>query len=672
YDARHERPGWDTANYDDQSWYAVRVIPAGYTQLLPAAGPSVRATETVDPVTIITSPSGRTIVDFGQNLVGRLRINLQGQAGTTVTLRHAEVLEHGELGTRPLRHAAATDQYTLKGGEHETWEPLFTFHGFRYVDIEGWPGELRATDLQAIVYHSDMERIGWVECSDPLLNRLHENVVWSMRGNFFDIPTDCPQRDERLGWTGDIQVFAPTACFLYDTAAFLRSWLADLAAEQQSLRVVPLVVPTVMERANPPMAAWGDAATLVPWVLYERYGDRGILETQFNSMCAWVDQVAAAAGPRLLWDRGMQLGDWLDPSAPPDNPGAARTSPYVVATAYFARSAEVVALAADVLGRTAQAQQYHQLAAAVRAAFCREYVTPNGRILGDSATAYALAISFEVLRDPEQLRHAGERLVAVLRENGYHISTGFVGTPLICDALSRVGAHAAAFRLLIERGCPSWLYPVTMGATTIWERWDSMLPDGSINPGEMTSFNHYALGAVADWMQRTIAGLAPAAPGYRRIAIAPHIGGGVTHAHARHLTPYGPAEAGWRLAGATLTITAYIPPNTSAIVTLPDATTPFEIGPGSYSWQLAWQNSTNTAAHFTLESSLAELIEDQDRYDKLITFLHNRLPPQIAVMVERLAGRDDMTLRQAISVIPIPGVLDQVEPELTALLQQHA
>ncbi|HMO59427.1 MAG TPA: alpha-L-rhamnosidase, partial [Roseiflexaceae bacterium] len=195
-----------------------------------------------------------------------------------------------------------------------------------------------------------MERIGWFECSDPLLNRLHENVVWSMRGN---IPTDCPQRDERLGWTGDIQVFAPTACFLYDTAAFLRSWLADLAAEQQSLRVVPLVVPTVMERANPPMAAWGDAATLVPWVLYERYGDRGILETQFNSMCAWVDQVAAAAGPRLLWDRGMQLGDWLDPSAPPDNPGAARTSPYVVATAYFARSAEVVALAADVLGRTA-------------------------------------------------------------------------------------------------------------------------------------------------------------------------------------------------------------------------------------------------------------------------------------------------------------------------------
>ncbi len=374
-----------------------------------------------------------------------------------------------------------------------------------------------------------MERTGWFECSDPLINRLHENVVWSMRGNFFDIPTDCPQRDERLGWTGDLQVFSPVAAFLYDSYGFLASWLQDLAAEQREMGgIVPAVVPNTLNGPLQGTAAWGDAAVIVPWVLYQRFGDEAILAAQFESMRAWVDWIEDFAGENRLWDDGFQFGDWLDPAAPPESPGDARTDPYLIATAYFARSAELVGRAAGVLGRGEEEAHYLALANEVRQAFAREYVTPAGRLLSDAQTAYTLAIEFGLLTDPEQRQHAAERLHALVRAGGYHIGTGFVGTPLICDALCNTGAYADAYRLLLQRECPSWLYPVTMGATTIWERWDSMLPDGSVNPGEMTSFNHYALGAVADWLHRTVGGLAPAQPGYRQIAVRPRPGGGLT------------------------------------------------------------------------------------------------------------------------------------------------
>jgi alpha-L-rhamnosidase len=603
YDARLEHPGWSSPDYDDRDWMPVQTIEHDMTTLVAPTSPPVRRIETLAPLAILTSPSGRTLLDFGQNLVGRLRLTVRGTAGQMVTLRHAEVLEHGELCTRPLRTAQATDRYILRGEGEETWEPRFTFHGFRYAEVEGWPGELRIGDILAVICHSDLERTGWFECSDPLLNRLHENVVWSMRGNFFSLPMDCPQRDERLGWTGDIQVFAPTACFLYNSAGFLASWLADLAAEQGEDGMVPYVVPNILPSNLPdtiggaivPAAAWGDAAVLVPWTLYQRYGDRGILETQFASMRAWVDLVARGAGERLLWDQGFQFGDWLDPTAPPDNPAATRTDPAVVATAYLAHSAEILAQAAQVLGRTEEAVHYHTLAASVRDAFASEYVTPAGRVLSDSATAYALALQFDLLKGANQRRRAGERLVELVQRSGYHISTGFVGTPLICDALCSVGAYDTAFRLLRQRECPSWLYAVTMGATTIWERWDSMLPDGSINPGEMTSFNHYAFGAVADWLQRVVAGLAPAAPGYRRLAIQPHPGGGLTSARASLRTPYGLAESGWTLEREQITLKVVVPPNTTASVSLPGRNEPpFEVGSGTYTWSYAYPEADSS------------------------------------------------------------------------------
>lgn len=666
YDARLEKPGWSSPGFDDTGWAGVQVLEAGLETLFAPMGPPVRRVQFIEPVSIFQSPSGKTLIDFGQNLVGRLRIRVKGEAGQTVTLRHAEVLEGGELATRPLRLAKATDRYTLKGGGVETWEPRFTFHGFRYAEVEGWPGELQKEDLLAAVCHSDMERTGWFECSDALLNRLHENAVWSMRGNFFDIPTDCPQRDERLGWTGDIQVFSPTASFLYDSAGFLASWLRDLAAEQKEKGFVPYVVPDVLPGPQMPGAAWGDAASLIPWVLYQRFGDRQILADQFESMQAWVDLVDSIAGERHLWDTGPQFGDWLDPAAPPDNPGAARTPGFIVATAYFARSAEVVGLAAGVIGKKDEEARYLALAGKVREAFNREYVTPAGRLVSDASTAYALALQFALLPEETQRRRAGQRLAELARASPYRISTGFVGTPLICDALCGAGQEETAFRLLMTRECPSWLYPVTMGATTIWERWDSMLPDGSVNPGEMTSFNHYALGAVADWMHRTIGGLAPAAPGYRKLAFRPRPGGGLTGAQARHITPYGAAVCRWRVEAGRISVEVEVPPNTTASVSLPGKPDGemFEVGSGRHRWEYAYPGYPKPRPILTPESSVGELIDDAEALQRVIAVLS----PHGAGPADRFFWQEGVSIRAAAASLPEgERILSEIEKALASL-----
>ncbi|HEV2870520.1 MAG TPA: family 78 glycoside hydrolase catalytic domain, partial [Actinomycetota bacterium] len=447
---------------------AVEVVDGDLARLVAPDGPPVRVTEILPAVAVFTSPSGATLVDFGQNLVGWVRLRARDQApGQEVVVRHAEVLEHGELGVRPLRSAKATDSYLLAGGPLEVLEPSLTFHGFRYAEISGLP-EVHVRDVEAVVVGSDLRRTGWFASSNPQLNRFHENVVWGMRGNFVDVPTDCPQRDERLGWTGDIQVFAPTASFLFDSAGFLRSWLADLVAEQRPDGSVPLVVPDVIESPLSTAAAWGDAATLVPWVLYQRTGDVGLLARQLPSMRAWVDYIAGLAGVDRLWTGGFQLGDWLDPTAPHDAPFEAQADPDVVATAYLARSAEVVGLAAAAVGDTDVTEKYARLAGEVRDAFAREFVTPGGRVLSDAPTVYALALEWALLPTGDQRHHAGDRLADLVRSFGFRISTGFVGTPLIMDALAGSGHLDVAYRLMLQTGCPSWLYAVTMGATTVW------------------------------------------------------------------------------------------------------------------------------------------------------------------------------------------------------------
>ncbi|MFH8251837.1 family 78 glycoside hydrolase catalytic domain [Microbacterium sp. B2969] len=589
YDAREELAGWSHAGFDDGEWSRVQLRRRDPATLVAPTGPPVRVTQEVHPVAVLTTPSGRRILDFGQNLVGFVRLRGSAPAGTTVTLRTAEVLQDGELYTRPLREAKSTDRYTFAGRrDGEEWEPRFTFHGFRYVEVDGWVGDLDAAvadgALVARVIHTDLARTGWFESSDPLLNKLHDNVVWGMRGNFVDVPTDCPQRDERLGWTGDIQVFAPTASFLYDCSGMLSGWLRDLEAEQLPDGTVPWFVPVIpadtMWTPQRPGAAWGDAATVVPWTLYERFGDLGVLRAQYESARKWVDLQAEISGPSRLWDTGFQLGDWLDPAAPPHDPADARTDRHLVATAYFALSASLVAGMADALGDAESAARYGTLADEVRAAFVARYVDEHGRMTSDAQTAYALALRFDLL--PEGLRDAAaERLAELVRDAGNRIATGFVGTPVLADALSAHGRLDTAYDLLLEQECPSWLYQVQMGATTIWERWDSMLPDGTVNSGSMTSFNHYALGAVADWLHRVVAGLAPDAPGYRRIRFAPRPGGGLTSASARHVTPYGEAEIAWQLDEEGLRVRVVVPVGAEGVLDL-EGEEPEMLGHGTH------------------------------------------------------------------------------------------
>ena len=570
-DARLWNKKWLQPAFKSRDWTGVHSVDFDDSVLTSYIGPTVTAQETLKPQQIWKSPSGRTLVDFGQNLVGWIRVTVKGSAGDEVVLRHAEVIENGELGTRPLRTAKAEDRYFLSGNE-DVFEPTFTLHGFRFAEVEGWPGELQRDQLEAVVVSSDMQRIGIFECSNPLLNKLHENVVWSTRANFVDIPTDCPQRDERLGWTGDISVFAPTAAYLFDVDGLLRDWLRDLAAEQAARGgMVACVVPDVLKfvdgvdekQTSESTAIWSDAAVWVPWALWEAYGDKTVLEVQFDSMVAHIDHVSELLSETGLWDQGYQFGDWLDPDAAPDAPDDAKADAGVVATACFYRSVAMATKAARILGRS-ELKRFASLENMLRVAFNDHYVK-NGRIFSDAATAYALAIVFGLL-DEQTQKSAGERLSELVKEASYRVSTGFAGTPFITDALTKTGHINDAYRLLLEQECPSWLYPVTMGATTIWERWDSMLPDGSINPGTMTSFNHYALGAVADWMHRTIGGIAPLEPGYKRILFAPKPGGGLTWAKTSLITPQGLASIKWVCDGGELRLDVTVPEGTSAVL----------------------------------------------------------------------------------------------------------
>ncbi|GAA1950533.1 alpha-L-rhamnosidase [Microbacterium aquimaris] len=566
-DARLHDSSWLDVDHDVAAWHTVRVV-SDTPELVRDQAPPVRRIDEVRPVSWWKSETGSTLVDFGQNLVGWVRLSTRGREGHIVRVRHAEVLQEGALCTRPLRSALATDEFVLSGGD-DHFEPTMTFHGFRYIEIENLPDTY---DLSAVVVSSDLCRTGYFECSDPDLNRLHQNIVWGARGNFVDIPTDCPQRDERMGWTGDIAVFAPTAAYLFDVKTFLADWLVDLALEQADAQgVVPLVVPDVLKRAvapsdrlphGDPVALWSDAAVWVPWALWEAYGELATLEASFDAMAAHCREVEKRLSAEGVWDTGFQFGDWLDPDAPADRPGAAKADPRVVATACAFRSATLAARAAELLGRPSE--ELVRLAARLRRGFHSQFVD-GGRIESDCATVYALAIVFGLL-DGAELQLAGDRLERLVEEAGYRISTGFAGTPFVLPALTDTGHVDAAVRLMTQRECPSWLYPVTMGATTVWERWDSMLPDGSVNPGRMTSFNHYALGAVADWMHRRIAGLAPLEPGYRRLLVEPIFPRNLSWARGSLETPKGPAAVSWERRGRDVRMHVTIPRGASAVV----------------------------------------------------------------------------------------------------------
>ncbi|MFK0402018.1 family 78 glycoside hydrolase catalytic domain [Microbacterium sp. NPDC090225] len=581
-DARLRDDAWMMAGADLCDWGAVREVPFDLGRLTPYVGPPIRRQESIKPLKLWTSPSGATLVDFGQNLVGWVRLSITGESGQEIVLKHAEVLEHDELGTRPLRLAKATDRFILSGLD-DVFEPTLTFHGFRYVQVDGWTGshdDLRAA-ITAQVIGSDLRRTGTFECSNPLLNQLHSNIVWGMRGNFVDVPTDCPQRDERLGWTGDLSAFIDTATYLYDVDSFLRDWLLDLAAEQTHADGnIPVVVPDNIKYEAVTglipgtdadiqlIALWNDAACWVPWGLWQAYGDIAVLEQQYESMAAYARRIRSALSERGLLEAGIQLGDWLDPTAPADAPFQGKADPFVVATACVYRSADIAARSAELLDNPVDSREFRLLADQIRDAFNTHYVA-DGIIKSDAAAVYSLAICFGLL-DKAASSTAGDRLAELVAESGYTITTGFAGTPFINAALTATGHLDTAYRLLLQTGCPSWLYPVTMGATTVWERWDSMLPDGTINPGEMTSFNHYAFGAVATWMHQVIGGLSALEPGYSQILISPQPGGELTWARASLDTPHGNASVNWQLEDSELVIETEIPAGATGVVRLPN------------------------------------------------------------------------------------------------------
>ncbi len=576
YDARLEKAGWTEPGFDDRDWTPVSLADHPKDILVAPAGPPVRRIQELKVVRVFRTPSGDLVADMGQNMVGWVRLKAQGPAGTTITLRHAEVLDkEGNFYTANLRGAAQTARYTLKGAGIEVFEPRFTFYGFRYVAVDGFPGELTPDHLTGVVVHSDMRVTGSFETSDPMINQLQSNIVWGQKGNFVDVPTDCPQRDERLGWTGDAQVFARTAAFNMDVAGFFTKWLADLAADQWEDGRVPHVVPNVLGTTGRQLpggaAGWGDAAVIIPWTMYLTYGDTALLERQYPSMARWVEFQRMRAGDDLVWDGDPHFGDWLAFSSNASDYPGATTGKDLIATAFLAHSADLMTRIATVLGKERDAAQYRSLAARVREAFLREFVTPNGRVGENTQTAYVLALEFDLL--PERLRgQAAERLAREVASRG-HLTTGFLGTPYLCHVLTRYGYLDAAYKLLTRRQYPSWLYPVTQGATTIWERWDGQRPDGSFQDPGMNSFNHYAYGAIGDWMYRVMAGIEidPQAPGYRHVLVRPRPGGGFTKASARHETMYGTLRSAWELKDGSFELLVTVAPNTRATVSIPTA-----------------------------------------------------------------------------------------------------
>jgi alpha-L-rhamnosidase len=499
-------------------------------------------------------------------------VKAQGKEGDRITLYHAEVLDKkGNFYTDNLRPAKQQNHFILRGSGIETFEPHFTFQGFRYIKVEGYPGELNEENFRAVALYSDMPPTGTFTSSHPLINQLQHNIQWGQRGNFLDVPTDCPQRDERLGWTGDAQAFSRTAAFNFDVHNFFSKWLKDVAADQIE-GSVPFVVPNVLGPRASGSAGWADAATIIPWNMYLAYGDKQVLEDQYESMKAWVGYMRRNATDDL-WNKGFHFGDWLFYRPFDDNDGrSAVTDKYMIAQCFFAHSADLVVKAARVLGKTDDAARYSELAKKVREAYMKEYVTANGRLVSGTQTAYVLALNFDML--PEPLRQpVAQRLADNVKGYGNHLTTGFLGTPYLCHVLSRFGFTDVAYTLLLQETYPSWLYPVKMGATTIWERWDGIKPDSTFQTPTMNSFNHYAYGAIGDWMYRVVAGIdtEESSPGYKSIVIKPHKGAGLTSAKAELKSPYGMISSSWKTVGTALRLEVEIPSNTTAHIFIPSA-----------------------------------------------------------------------------------------------------
>ena len=670
FDARLELPVAHRYGASVEKIAATIATPVDADVLRPASAPPITRQDVLRPVSVQRSGEA-FVLDFGQNIAGHVRLRVRGESGTELTFRHAEVMEGAVIATRPLRTAAATDVYVMTGDDVETWQPTFTYHGFRYVEVSGWPDDHPELGVEAVVCGSDLQRTGRWRSSHGGVDKLHENVVWSARGNFFSVPTDCTQRDERLGWTGDIAAFAPAGSYLFDMSGFLASWLEDLAIEQaRHGGNTPLIIPSVLPSFASPVAGWGDATTMVPSTVWEFFGDAESIRRQFASMRAWVDCVLEHANDDGTWTKGGQIGDHLDPTAPPDRPTEAKAAPEVVASAYLAHSLRLVAQAASLLGETDVAERYGRLAERSAQGFRDRFVTPRGLIVSDAQTTYALALAFDLVPD-ERVRHnLGRRLAQLVRENRYRVGTGFLGTPYLLEALLRTGNVATASRLLLQDSIPSWLYPVSMGATTVWERWDSLRPDGSLNPGEMLSFNHYALGAVVSSLYSSVAGLRPAEAGWRTIGFEPHIVDGFDWVDAEVDTPYGVARARWERTGDQATVRVSVPANARAWITLPGSAPRQPLVSGEHEFRIPVASRVVSAWVWGRGPAPAPPGDDERALEAVLTAVRATSASHADLLENHTRWREGVTLDEALLFAP-PEVTTAIDAALERVNAQR-
>jgi alpha-L-rhamnosidase len=577
YDARRELGAWSEPHFDGGAWHPVVTRPRDGVRLVPERAQPMRVTEELLPVAVTERAPGVHVFDLGQNMVGWARLTVEGERGARIQLRFAEMLEpDGSLHLANLRGARQLDTYLLKGGGPEVFEPRFTFHGFRYVEVTGLPDGAGVEAISGCVVHSDTPRSGSFECSDELVNQLWRNINWGQRGNFVSVPTDCPQRDERLGWLADAQVFLPTATLNMDVAAFITKWGDDVLDAQSPDGAYPDVAPRLaVERDG--AAAWADAGIIVPWVMWRRYGDTRLVERHWDAMERYMDYLLRH-NPDLLWTqrRGNDYGDWLSIGA--------HTPRDVLATAYWAYDAKLMTEMAQMLDRGERAEHYARLRDGIVAAFNRAYVGEDAYIEGDTQTAYLLALHMDLL--PEQLRpRAAERLVENIDRHDGHLTTGFVGVGLLCPILSEMGRGDVAHRLLLNETFPSWGYSIRHGATTVWERWDGWTQDAGFQTPMMNSFNHYSLGSVGQWLYEYVAGIRPAEPGYAHVIVAPEPGE-LESVRAVYRSVRGPIISAWRQDGETFELEVGIPANVTATVVVPGGPT-VEVESGSHAFSVA-------------------------------------------------------------------------------------
>ena len=613
-DLHRGHDGWDRDGFDDGGWDAAPVVDGSFEVLTTSPAPPVRRVEELRPASIERLPSGNHVIDLGQNINGWVRLDDLGPDGTVCTLVHGELLDGaGEVATEHLQPydfatgeplpAGQVDVVVSRGRGEDRFEPRQTTHGFRYVGIEGHPGPLDAGHVTGVVVHTDLVRTGWFSCSDDRLNRLHEAAVWSFRDNACDVPTDCPQR-ERAGWTGDWQLFCPTAAFLYDVAGFSAKWLRDLRADQWPDGRVPNILPDPRGPAGQTnginqyltgSAGWGDAAVIVPWETWLEYGDLDLLAASLDSMVAWVDFAASRAArgrhpsrvagrPKpashetFLWDTGFHWGEWCEPGGNPEAVFTLEQDMGDVATAFLHRSSSLLSRIAGLVGRDDVGEQYASLAESTLAAWQTEFIDGDGRVHPDTQATLVRALAFDLA--PEDLRASvAERLVELVHEADDHLSTGFLATPFLLPVLADHGHLDLAYTLLFQDTAPSWLAMIDQGATTIWENWEGPVGGGFAGIG---SLNHYSKGAVISFLHRHVAGLRPNEdhPGYERFTVEPMPGGGLTSAEATHDARRGRVRSAWHLVDDTFTLEVDVPPGAEAQLVLPDGSRQVA-GPGT-------------------------------------------------------------------------------------------